>query len=328
MKTEIIYQYKPVEGFYISQVLAMNEKTIAVLNIKYRSPSLIHVIVDNLIVKQIDLADFKNFNSSSSENSFFIYKNGFGLIDYTNTILLWENIYSEPIIITISNPFVADSARRRHRTKFAEFNIKDECLYFGIEDISSSGFPARYWAKLEISHSLTGDVSAKWNCLNELPIESYTETSHRQRLETQKSWGFYLSAKEKDWLNINAIMIKDERIYIPTDGGFLSRAKSGIRYEYSLISILDMENNLIRNHEIIEGTGNFTFNKNQYLLHSKEKRNKVFIYDTSDFKIESEVTISSKQNLGVEKNIHLAMNIVGETFYLYNTFFLNTCNIK
>ena len=327
MKTEIIYSYKPPEGFCINKVVTIDEQTIIILNWKYRTPSLIHILVNNSIIKQINLSDFKDFDSSDPYNAFFKYKNGFGLVNNTDIVLLCEDIYSTPVLINISNPFPADSFGRRHTAKFADYYQENQSLYFGIEEISSGGYPARHWAKLEITQTSNEILSAKWNCLYELPIRLYPETKLRPQLEKEKSWDYYIFSRKNDWLNINNIMVKNNLLFIPTDGGRLTRAKSGIQYEYSLISVLNLENRLIANHEIEEGKGNFTFSKDKYLLNSRSKRNKIFIYNTEDFQIESEITISPKQNLGTEKNMNLSTNIVGETFYLYNGFFLNLCII-
>lgn len=171
------------------------------------------------------------------------------------------------------------------------------------------GFPARFWAKLDLNHS-----KPNWSNLNELNLKYYPQTEFGRFPWT-------------DWLNICDLMKKGDYLYIHTTGGAKTRLKSGARFEFSIVSKLSQNGNLLENYSIEEGTGIFTIKKDYFILHPRNKKRSLYFYNTESFKVDFEVSLTPKQNLGDQKSNFLRTDLIEENLYVYNSRFLNVCRI-
>ncbi len=309
MKTEIIYQHDLEDEFGISKVVVFNNNSFGILSGKYPNKLKLEVINENweklyscMISELPELQRIFEF-------SIFTLANSFGLIGGTQKLILWNNQARRLEITDISNPFLPDRDSYKHHTINASFNRFDKALYVSLEDKKMSGFPARYWSRLDLNGN-----NATWGNLNELNLNHFPNTEFSKYPETE-------------WLNICDLMIKDSKLYIHTTGGTTTRLKSGKRYEFSIVSELTADNEVLKNNTVAEGEGIFSADKNYFVLHPRDNRRKLYFYNTINFELDFEISLTSKQNLGQQKSNFILSTSMSDYICIYNALFLNICKL-
>ncbi len=143
--------------------------------------------------------------------------------------------------------------------------------------------------------------------------------------------GHYLNRRlgfpSEEWLNICDIMKKDELIFVHTNGGASTRTKSGSDHEFSIITVLTTKNKFLRNYQIEKGNGFFASTKDYFILHPANNRKKLLFYNTINFQVDFEISLTHKQNLGEANSYYIKADYDGENLYIYNASFLNICKI-
>ena len=236
MKTDIVYKYNLEKGFTIQKILPIDDSNCVVLISKW--PDIIKVEIVGENPKTFIISEYSEISKGVSYKSFFKYKDGFGLMDYTETILLWTDIFSEPKLLKIENPFLTDEHGRKNYTLQASCDNLSNSLFFAIEDKGHSGFPAKFWSKLILNNNnslatITYDTVLRWSSLNKLDLNNYPTTWYRTYHPND------------EWLNICDLMKKGNRIYVHTNGGKATRLKSGPQSEFSIITVLTDDNTFI-----------------------------------------------------------------------------------
>lgn len=322
MKTEIIHSYILRSGYFIDSVLPLTENKTAVFTSKYKEPSYLDIVSLDSSIISVDLSKIPNFDTSSYDKCYFNLGDKFGLINKAEEFLLFDidNI-NDYEIVSISNPFPPDKHNRKTNVERASAFLIDNKLLFGLASFSHSGFPPRYLAQLTISksNSFLGfgkqSTQAKWGNLFELPKKHFPETE------------FGKFNDDSDWLNIRDLTQIENNILVHTTGGSSTRLKSGNSFEFNLIAKFDKEYKWIENFEIEKGLGRFSTDKKYFIQHPSDHRNKLYFYSTEDLKIEFDISLTAKQNLGQEKATQIQADKLGNTLFLYNHRFLNICNL-
>ncbi len=316
MKTETIYQYQLEPGYIINKIIPLSEYTCVVVISKYPDMAKIEIIGDNN--KTIDISDLEGLQKGVSYKSFFKYKTGFGLIDYTDTLILWNTPNALPEKIKISNPHPQDNYGLKYHTNHTMYNEDDGHLYFGIEERNRYGFPAKYWSKLELSHETSSassnpQINAKWGYLNQLELSNYPVTE----------FGKY----PNEWLSICSLMANNSGVFMHTAGGSVTRLKSGPEYEFSLITELNLKNEFIKNYPVEEGKGYFSASRNYWICHPRKNKKKLLFYNTNNYSVDFEVSLTAKQNLANGSSNYVFADMLGDNLYLGNGNFFNMCRL-
>jgi len=316
MKTEIVRQYQLEAGYTLNKVIPIAENNYIVITNKW--PDVIRIQAFGDTEFTIYPSDIKELEKGYQNKTFFKHGRGFGLIENTETLVLWPKITEPPEIIKIENPFPADSFGRKFHTNCAAFDETENAIYFGIEDQDRHGYPGRYWAKLEFSKKnmwifSSSKISAKWDALKELDLSNYPITEFRK-------YGH-------EWLSLRSIQRKNSKTYIYTNGGSVTRLKSGPDYEFSLISEFDSQQAFVKNYEVEEGEGFFTTCNRYYVCHSRKNKKRLIFYNLNDFAIDFQVSLTPKQNLGDANTGFVIADMCQDNLYIYNARFLNSCRV-
>jgi hypothetical protein len=323
MKTEILHNYKPREGYLIDAVLFLSINKIAVFSSKYKEPSYLDILNDCYSALSINLSTINQIDTSIYYKCYFNIGKSFGLIHRAEEVLMFDtNDPNNYEIYKIKNPFPADEHERKTNVERISTFLVDSKLICGLADFACYGYPPRYISALEFGNttSFFGLGKSKteliWHKLFELPKQFFPETE----------FGKYKD--DRDWLNIRALVQIDDRILIHTTGGTSTRLKSGNAFEFNIIAVLNKTYTWENNFEIEKGIGNFSTDKEHFILHSGVQRNKLLFYDTKYFEIDYEISLTAKQNLGEEKENQIKVDKIGDTILIYNHRFLNICKLR
>lgn len=312
----IIYQIKNKPSNCISKVLPLNNKSFVVLSLKLPNTAKVEIIGINSSI-YYDYY-FENFSYNSAFNNIlFKYKDGFGVFNCFNTFLFWGDIKKKPKIYKIKNPFQLDGNSKKYFTKIASFDDASDSVFLGLEEKGPSWDYARYWTQLHFQKKKLFGINIPktnlvWKNKNELPLQEYPQTWNHKK-------------PNEEWLNICDLMIKQNEIFIHTNGGKLTRVYSVPECEFSIISQLTLQNKLIRNFPIKEGNGFFTSSKDYFILQNRENKELLTFYETENFEIESEILLHPKRHLDGENSHYLKTDFFQGNLYLYNANFLNIC---
>jgi hypothetical protein len=316
LKTEILYQYPLEDEYLIERVLPFPGGKCVVLRWKY--PNTVKIDLISLKDGAFAVSEIVAFEEFKSEYHLFRTSNGFGLMIETNEMLLWKDLDSKPETIRIANPFRGDKFGRKYRVNLSSFDEGTNTFYFGFEPRTSHGFPARYWAKLNLKkRSLLGislSEQWKWSTEKELDLNNYPKTK--------------FAFSETEFLSIKELMVKSDLLYVHTIGGTTTRLKSGSSYEFSIISKLSTDGTFIQNFPIEEGTGNFSTSKEYFILHNRSNKKRLTFYKTDDYSVAFEVSLTPKQNLAEGKSTFLLCDIFENQLYFYNARLFTICKFS
>ena len=321
MKTEIIYSYKVEDGFSLSQVIPLSKKNCVLIKYIFPDVSIVETIGE--VNKKFVISDIEGMdNSWLNATTLFKFNESFGVVDSSENLLIWQNVFDNPVIIKIKNSYYQNRTNEHIKTThIGDYDKKENSIYFGVSDTSCHGYKARYWSKLEIQDKRffffkSKELRARWHKLNQLNLKNYPLTEKRR-----------LGFPGEEWLNICNIMKKDERVFIHTNGGAVTRLKSGPNHEFSIITVLTNKNKFLKNYHIEEGNGFFASTKDYLIIHPAKNRKKLLFYNTNNFQIDFEISLTPKQNLGKAKSYYLKADYDGENLYIYNASFFNICKI-
>lgn len=322
MKSEIMQSYRPREEYSINSILNIDKEKTIIFSSKYSSNSYIDLLVNGKVVDSLDLSEIDNFNTSGYYKAYFKTNNGFGMIYMAEEILFWDSIDLQNYkLIKILNPFLPDKHQRKTYASKAFYDENSNELICCLHDYFASGFPPRYISNLKFEDNkkffglFGSNTGAKWSSLFELPKHNFPPTE------------FSKYNDNSDWLNIKELFVKNSNIYIHSTGGTSTRLKSGKDYEYNVIAMFDMNRNWCKNFEIKEGIGIVNTNKEYFILHPREKKSRLYFYNTDNFTIEFELSLTSKQNLGEENYNQMYADLIDNKLYVFNHKFLNICQL-
>ena len=322
MKTEIVHSYIPREGYYIDTVLPLTENKTAVFTSNYEEPLLLDIVSLGEIEETINLSTITGFDTTSYYKCYFNLGEQFGLMHYTEELLLFniDNLNNYEIA-KISNPFKPDNHGRKTTAERASPYLVGNKLLFGLASFSHYGYPPRYLAQLEITKSKPflglgkEETKIKWGHLFELPKEKFPTTE----------FGKYND--DSDWLNIRDLVQIDDIILVHTTGGSSTRLKSGNSFEFNIIAKFDKDYHWVEKYEIDRGIGKFSTDKKFFIQHSSNKKNKLIFYALDTLKIEFEISLTAKQNLGEQKATQIKADSLNNNIFIYSHRFLNICRL-
>lgn len=315
MKTELLYEYDLEEGIEISRVLPIDQDNFLVLVCKAekgKKEFCINIIGGNTPIiagnnpRKIKVTPIQERDGLNHFTALFKYKSGFGLMEYTGRVLLWESLGGKPVRVSIQDPFLSANEFVKGFTSFISHEGNE--FIIGIEEPISSGFPAKYWAKLALRPKSFFWIKSSFirpdlGKLYRLDLDQYPITSRHK-------------FPEGEWLNILQLIKREDKIYLHTNGGAASRTKSGPDYEFSILSILDRENNLIKNVNVEEGKGCFSTDKKYFILHPRKNKTKLLFYSLENLEIAFEVFISYPGK-------YFSFDFCGDRLYVHGRDFLH-----
>lgn len=320
MKTEILLQHKTEEGYFISGIVPLRDNCCAVLSTNFSDIYKIEIVGEKSFNITVDNPLYRDV----FHNSFFKYKEGFGLSYLTEELILWDSIDTAKYKTRIVNPLKRDKFNRYHYVTSASYCEQDKSLYCLVNDIGRLGFPARYWTRLRlIENSLFSffkkEFIGRWNSKFELNKKNYPITFFSQLM--QDKFPNYAD----DWLSIKEIMVNQENVYVHTIGGATTRNKSGKSFEFSIVSKLSKDNELIANYNVEEGQGKFSSSKEYFILQKRSNKKKLAFYNINTFEVDFEITLNSK--LSPSMRGYLNTDFYDGRLYLFGGNTLNVISV-
>lgn len=325
LKTILLHSFKPNNPSYILQVLVLDKNRYLV---RIGNPSQQDTIeLKGIEERNIKIKFHAGYKLESQINSIFKFKNSFGVFSHPNKVYIYnQNFDLDNEYIIVNNTYSKKSTDYNDycRVSFADIEHKEDLLlYFGIESSSFRHFSPRYFARLNFdqkksffSKHKSNDFELNWEKFNELKSQYYPLPSFSM-----------LGLTGKNWLNINSLMVKENLIHIHTNGGERTRLKNGPNHEISILSILTQSNKLIKNYNIEKGRGHFSADKKYFLLHPEKSKNKLYIYNTINYNLEFEISLTKKQNINDENTYYLNFDLIEDILFIYNAQFLNIAKI-
>ena len=188
---------------------------------------------------------------------------------------------------------VSDYGRFEWATSYRELKFVEEKSFLGLK--KQNGF--------------------KWiGDFNSIPKQYFPET-----------WG---DKYGNDPLVIINLLVKNGQIHLHTKGGNVTGLKSGPYYEFSKVGVFDYKMNLTKVFDIEEGLGCYSDDKKFFIVHKHKGKNRLLFYDTENYELVDELSLTKKQNLGEQKNLSISTELVGDNLRVYNAKFMNDCMIK
>jgi len=320
-KTRIEHIYTPPKGNYIDKILNFDEVTTFVLRSNRDVPRYIDKIVNGIVVKSCEVPYLETSDSDKlCRKTLFRYGKYIAIFNVDGDITL-INVSTLEISHTISSSNMNKKDDPLRNIHFASYNYDTEELYVGMYGFNKINTSAQCLSKAVIKKqsifSLNKEKKFLFDQCKPLPLDKYPIT-----------WGQKPPlSPESEWLNINALMVKGESVFVHTNGGCSTRLGRGERFEFNFISKLDLNFNWRENFEIEEGFGSFSSDSNYFILHSCKKRNKLLFYNTDSYKVDFDISLTAKQNLGIQKNQWLKFDFCNEQLFVYNSLFLNICKL-
>jgi hypothetical protein len=318
-KTRIEYVYSPPEGDYIHTVLSFDVSTTFVLRSNNNVPRTIDKLVNGVLVNSCEAPYLEQSDwDKLGRKLLFKYGAYLAVFNVNGDITLLDTTSLE-VTQTMTSANMSKEDDPFKNLHFASYNEDKEELVVGIHGLNTINNSAKSLAKVVKKRSsifsLNKKKSFNFENVKSLPLEKYPVTCGQ----------LPPFDANPEWLNINSVMSKENSVHVHTNGGMLTRLKSGSRFEFSFITKLDFEFNWQKNYEIEEGFGCFSRDSDYFILHSRKKRNKLLFYNTSNYEIEFDVSLTPKQNMGKEKQQWLKFDFNNKHLFVYNSLFLHIC---
>ncbi|MCG8307507.1 MAG: hypothetical protein MI975_08955, partial [Cytophagales bacterium] len=176
---------------------------------------------------------------------------------------------------------------------------------------------ARYWTISQLPEFKLdgGEVELKWDNIQDLNPNFYPKTYFNHQYPVL------------EWLNIIGMVKINGFKYCYTTGGSRTRMKSGPEYEFSILSKIDSQNQLIKNIEIERGKRSFSANKKFLVVRPKQKK-KLLIYDLQKMELTYEVPLNPKDNMGeINVNSLVSGDLYEDKLYVSSLEYLNICKL-
>ncbi len=215
--------------------------------------------------------------------SLFRYKKGFGIAESHGKIQLWQRPFNNAFTIKIKSPYQKEDYKKPFLSQVG-YDLEADLFYVGVEEAPSIGFPAKYWSSFQMhSKSILKFRIAlkkqKLEKLNQLNVQDYPTTQ--------------VPDNKEDWLNILQLTMIYTRTFIFTNGGFITRTKSGPNFQFSILSEYDKSGNLVRKFEIEVGDVSFAGNNKHALLITRKNPRRLHIYSIDEMKLLDSISLTA-----------------------------------
>ena len=279
------------------------------------SPQKLIIEIKGNLQRTIDVSYLYRPNTGVHSKSIFRYKQGFGLIDHDHAHLyLWDTLEGSPQILTVHNSASKSIRINEKYLKFASYDDSNDSFVIGI---GSSGSPvtyAKWWAELSLSNGK--EPSAFWDQPVQLNPENYPPTK------------FHYKDPALEWLNITDIICHQGRKFMITPGGQYTVGKTGVQFEFHILSVYDDQNRLVKNIELEFGGGRFTSDKKYFILKPKKKK-RLLVYNLKTLKLDFNIPLKSDSNMGpIPTNHGVLADLKDDLLYVYNLTTLNVCQLS
>ncbi len=308
------------DDFLVQNLLSIDDNLVILKSRGFRPPDnrpkLILEIVGK-VQRTIDVSYLNDLNTGIHPRTLFQYKEGFGLIDHDNAQLhLWETLVAKPEIVAIEKNTSSDFNINNRYLKLASYDNITDTFVIGI---GSSGSPvtyAKWWAILKpINKSSSNRQKFGWTNPYLLNLKDYPQTK------------FHYRDPVLEWLNITDIVRHNGKNYIITPGGQFTVGKTGVQFEFHILSIYDDANKLLNQIEFEFGGGRFTSDKRYFILKPKKKK-RLLIYNMETLEVDYNIPLKSEANMGpIPENHGVLADMVDDLLYVYNVTTLNVCKL-
>lgn len=322
MKTEIIESYQTFEDvfdfrndFMITKVLPLSTNSYALLKKTLREDV---IEIRGNVNRTIEVSQIIPKSLQINHTSIFSFKKGFGYMDHQNSkLIIWEELEGEHIVVNVLKSEGFDLDIRKKCIAFVSHDDSDDTLLIGINDKKGPSEIARYWAILQLPNFKLGakEIELKWDNIQDLNPNFYPKTEYNHQYP------------ELEWLNIIGMVQTNGFKYCYTTGGQRTRMKSGPEYEFSILSKIDNQNQVIKNIEIEKGKRSFSANQKFLVVRPKLKK-KLLIYDLQKMELTYEVPLKPKNNMGkINGNSLVSADLYEDKLYVSSLEYLNICKL-
>lgn len=123
-------------------------------------------------------------------------------------------------------------------------------------------------------------------------------------------------------------MVKIDALkYCYTTGGKRTRMKSGSEYEFSTLSKIVSQNQVIKNIEIEKRKRSFSVNKKFLIVRPKSKK-RFLIYALNKMELPFEIPLKLKKNMsGIDGNHLVSFDSYEDKLYISSLEYLNICKL-
>lgn len=317
MKSKIRLSFAPDNNEIISKAVLFKESSFAVLLNKYPLLTAIEIIGVDGDKKRIELNQIPEFENTLEHYELFTFQNKLALLNY-DKIILWKDAASSDdyTICRIFNPIPGNQYNSRKRVTHLCNHLERGSSFWGVSSYGSPQYSIN-WGELTLTDKsfLLGFKKIKgfeWSKdFPVLPPQYFPET-----------WG---RKYHEDHLIIKNIIAKNDQIQFYTVGGSQTTLKSGPKYEFSKVGIFDYDMNFIRVCDIERGKGFVSEDNSCFIIHKHEGKRKLLFYETSNFQIFDQLSLTPVQNLGSLKSINIQLRKHGDSLLVFSHLGANLC---
>ncbi|WP_040278999.1 hypothetical protein [Psychroserpens damuponensis] len=308
MSENILKKIKAIDNQYYKSVEFIDENTVASYSFNFKENKQIFRIESNTSYHE------KIVPQEFYKEQGFIDKGKFGIIR-ENSIIFYDIINGKSKYLKIKNPIKKLNKEEFsyfvHFSRLNEFKSIFTIQHSGFDILGSFGL-ARYFSTLEIKNrkKLFGkNEYANW-------INEPTQPDCSKFSPLYYNIGLF-EKRPKDWLGIKDIISSNGRIYFYTNGGKMTRTKSGRKFEISEIGIMDLDFNIIDVKKIKDGYGKFSTNGKYFIQQDYNEKRNLNIYDLTDFSFKT-VRLTPTKNLGDVKKQSLFADLFNNKLLIYD----------
>ncbi|MCG8307483.1 MAG: hypothetical protein MI975_08835, partial [Cytophagales bacterium] len=200
---------------------------------------------------------------------------------------------------------------------FVSYDDSDNTFLIGINDKNGPAEIAKYWTILKLPELKLGtnEINLEWDNIQDLNPAFYPKTYYNHQYPNL------------EWLNIIEMVKVEGLKYCYTTGGSRTRMKSGPEYEFSILSKIDSQDQVIKNIEIKKGKRAFSADK-KFLIVRPKSNKRLLIYDLNNMELAFEIPLKPKNNMGeIDGNRLVSSDLFKDKLYVYSLEHLNICQL-
>jgi hypothetical protein len=316
MKTKIEKIYTPPAGYHIAKVLlADKERVLVFLDCtQHTKHSRIELLKFGEVVRTHDFPVLADYFGRRYSATISTTRDKLIIVFLTGKMVFWGlDSLSEIHFFDITNYPAKDYSQRR---SIPEFVTQTDTNSYIIALTGLGHMGSRFLAK-----TIPDEISNEKFIIKktiELPKNEYPISKIQQE---------HAEFPMQEWVHIRDIFCIEGSCYVHTLGWSHPRVLNGIYSDFSLISKFDHELNFICNFNIEDGFGNPSTTRKYFILNPRKKKSRLYFYNTSNFCIDDEVSLTPKQNLGTETNKWIKADLIDDLLLVYNAKFLHFCQL-
>ncbi len=320
MKTEILDTIQVEEPFFIHWSLALENDQLILLKGKHKlgEKPVLHIEIIGTDSSVIDVSFLRGLNTGIGNTTMFAYKKGFGVIDHDHAkFYLWETSSSTPKEIKVQQ-LSSDNQLDLYETylKYVSYDEILDTFVIGIGEKHSPTFYAKWHADLSLKAINGSDnIVAFWDKPILLEREDYPPTY------------FHYKTPVLEWLNINDLITHNGKKYIICRGGQRTVGKSGVAFEFNILSVYDAKNKMLKKFEMEIGSGRFSSDKQYFIIKPKTKKC-LLVYNLETLELTYNIPLKTESNMGsIPINYSVLGDLNNELLFIKQARILNVCKL-